>query len=375
MAHVKIPDVSSRLQFDVGQVATSVFNFNFSYFQASDVYVWAQLKDGTAPVELLNGTDYTLAGNAVDAGFEGGSVTLGTALTDAYVTIYRAVPYERLTDFPHGPFSIEALNSDLDRMVAMIQQVREEVSRAFRLNILSTGLLDALNFPADQRANKLYGFDEFGELALIPAAGTWRGPWVQSTLYTRNDLVSDPVDGSIYYCKLGHISGTGVLLDESANWSLFLDITNIGKIRSVSGLTEVAANPPGERITMFANSQARFEADADGVSMVGSALRELGETQQSTETGSTFDIALGTRTVYRLKLTGPLTVTVGGYTGMLTSALVIVEKNGHVIQWPSNIKWPDGIKPEQERQGLEMYGFVRTSEGEVLGVLSGRNFQ
>jgi hypothetical protein len=139
MTHVVVPDEEPRKQHVVGVTPTTgPFAFDFVIFNiATDVAVY----NGAA--KLVYGTDYTVAGNAgTEGGFDGGSVTLTTPVSNATITIERVVPYDRLGDFPNaGPFNIVELNTQLDRLITLLQQVNFKL-RLAALQDATTQILD-----------------------------------------------------------------------------------------------------------------------------------------------------------------------------------------------------------------------------------------
>lgn len=159
MAEITIDDIAPRKVYAVGATAQDEFAVPFVFFSSTDlrVYVGGDLLD--------LGDDYTVVGAGVQAG---GTVTLADAVTNTTVAIVRRVPVDRLTDFPAaGPFKIPALNRELDRLVAMLQQAETDMLRSLRLpedEDLETGALPAL---AD-RAGRPLGFDADG----APVAST-----------------------------------------------------------------------------------------------------------------------------------------------------------------------------------------------------------
>lgn len=153
MAEITIDDIAPRRVYAVGSTPTTAFAVPFVFFSSTDlrVYVGGDLLD--------LGDDYTVVGAGVQAG---GTVTLADAVTDTTVAIVRRVPVDRLTDFPAaGPFKIPALNRELDRLVAMLQQAETDMLRSLRLpedEDLETGALPSLV----SRAGRALGFDADG---------------------------------------------------------------------------------------------------------------------------------------------------------------------------------------------------------------------
>ena len=153
MAHVTIPDTAPRVQYTVGGTSTTDFTIPFAYFADSDikVYVGSTLKTLS--------TDYTITGTAVDEGYSGGTVVLGTGVTNTTVTVLRDVPVKRITDFPtNGPFNITQLNTELDSLTAQLQQ--EETGHDLFLRIAEYDTYTDLTLPVKaDRAGTVLGFN------------------------------------------------------------------------------------------------------------------------------------------------------------------------------------------------------------------------
>ncbi len=124
MASITISDTSPRVQYTASGSQTA-FSVGFEFFNATDLKV-IKTSSGTDTTltyaaSPANATQYSVAGAGVTGG---GSITLGGGATagDIY-TIYRDLPIARSSDFPaSGSFSVETLNTELDKIVAMMQQ-------------------------------------------------------------------------------------------------------------------------------------------------------------------------------------------------------------------------------------------------------------
>jgi len=127
---IVINDTAPRAQYTATSGQTA-FTVSFEFFANSDLKVY---RNSTL---LTLTTNYTVTGAGVTGG---GTVTLVTGATAGdIVTIVRDVPVARTSDFPtSGPFNIEALNTDLDRLTAMVQQQETLDSRSLRLDQFDT---------------------------------------------------------------------------------------------------------------------------------------------------------------------------------------------------------------------------------------------
>lgn len=164
MPHVTIPDVATESVFVVTTSTTGPFTFAFSYFQTSDVRV------------AFNGTEITSANFTVsptltaDSGFEGGAITLLSAVANGTLRVWRDVPSARTTDFPTaGPFNVAALNTWIDKMFSVLQQLETALARTLRMSDTEGSTLGALPAKA-ARASKTLLFDANGNPGAGPTA-------------------------------------------------------------------------------------------------------------------------------------------------------------------------------------------------------------
>lgn len=121
---ILINDTAPRAQYTATSGQT-VFAVPFEFFENADLKVYV----GSA----LQASGYTVTGAGVTGG---GSITFASGRTAGdVVTVTRDVPVKRVTDFPtSGPFNVDALNTDLDRLTAMVQQQETLDTRSLRID-------------------------------------------------------------------------------------------------------------------------------------------------------------------------------------------------------------------------------------------------
>lgn len=140
----------------IGNNATTAFPFSFKVFQASDLLVVRANSSG-AETTLVLDTDYTVALN-VNA--PGGTVTLPAALATGYTLVVTtnldALQPVDLTN--QGAFYPSVINSALDRLTILIQQLFERMGRAIAFP-LSDGTVDPTLPSKDSRKGRLLAFD------------------------------------------------------------------------------------------------------------------------------------------------------------------------------------------------------------------------
>ena len=76
------------------------------------------------------------------------------------------------------------------------------------------------------RAGKIFGFDDNGELVVSQELGTFKGNWSASTTYAARDIVKDTSTNNIFLCNTGHTSSGSQPLTTntySAKWDLLVD--------------------------------------------------------------------------------------------------------------------------------------------------------
>ena len=149
---ITISDTEPRIQYTATAGQTS-FTVPFAFFANADLQVFngtSQLSFSSAP---SNATQYSVTGAGVSGG---GSITLGSpgATVNDVITIVREVAIERTTDFPtSGAFQIDSLNTELDKIIAMAQQLERDLKLSPRVNTTSSSSFN-LTFP-DMVAGKV----------------------------------------------------------------------------------------------------------------------------------------------------------------------------------------------------------------------------
>lgn len=128
-----------------GNGSTTVLPFSFKVFTSADVRV---VRTDLAGVEsdLTLTTDYTVTLNADQDSNPGGTVTLVTAAASGFLTTITSEvdDLQPLVLTNAGGFYPSVINTALDRLTIMVQQVAEKVGRAVKVNISSTTTPDDL---------------------------------------------------------------------------------------------------------------------------------------------------------------------------------------------------------------------------------------
>lgn len=210
---ILINDNSARVQYTATSSQT-VFTVPFEFFANADLKVYqnATLKTIT--------THYTVTGAGVTGG---GTVTFVTGATlNDVITIVRDVAVARVTDFPtSGPFVIEDLNTDLDRLTAMIQQQETKLARTIRLDDFDTPNTFAVLPVKASRVGKILAFDTNGDPVVGEDIGNWRGNWAASVVFTVRDLVKTSDDSNVYRVNTAHTSSGTLPLSTNVDYAKF----------------------------------------------------------------------------------------------------------------------------------------------------------
>jgi len=266
MATISIADNDARIQHSIGSggnVAGSsgtTFTIDFPFFDLNDinVIITDALGNDTTLTRGTGANTFAVTGTAVDDGFSDGNITLGSVYTSVTVTVFRDIPVTRTTDFAtSGPFNIAALNTELDRIVAIQQELETDISRA--LILPATDPLSGIVFPnSTTRANKFLAFDASGN-AIASSTGSWQGDWSASRTYAQGDIVKDTSTGSIFIASASHTSsGTQPLTTnaDAAKWDQMVDISTVTTAETNAGNSATAAASSATAAAASATSAA-----------------------------------------------------------------------------------------------------------------------
>jgi len=139
MATISIADNDARVQYTQAVTAnTTQLTIDFPFFSLDDINVIVTSSAGV-DTTLTRGTGtgtFAVTGTSVDDGFSGGHVTLGDTYSDSSTkyTIFRDITVERTTDFPtSGPFNVSSLNTELDKIFAIEQELETKLGRTMKL--------------------------------------------------------------------------------------------------------------------------------------------------------------------------------------------------------------------------------------------------
>ena len=250
--HIRIGDVAPRVQY-LGDGSRVAFTYPFPIFQASEMEVRL---DGVA---VAGGFTVSGAGNS-----GGGNVILGTPpAAGSTVTLRRRIRIERSTDFQdNGVLRARTLNDELDRIVATLQEQREDLSATLRQDPAEVG--GSFTLPLrNARANRMLGFDSTGNLVMVPRnSGLISAPFPGAVPHTVEDKLAEALsardfgatgdgateDGPALQAAMNAAAASGkMLLIGEGNFRTTQPLTLPG---AAAGLTMrgsiVYAGPPGQ---------------------------------------------------------------------------------------------------------------------------------
>jgi hypothetical protein len=229
------------------------YDYLFKAYRDEDLVV-THTDDKGVVTNMVLGVDYTVT---VASDNQGGTCHLTYAATDGSLEIRRDLPKEQQTDWVNNdPFNTELLETDLDRMMMVIQQLQVDV---------------------DEGKQK----------------STWRGEWENATLYMVGDNTTDPVTGNIYLCRVEHTSNTnGTIGDDIAlgYWELTLDTALLKE--SEQNAVDAAAAAGQSAIDAGLHAD-RADAAADRAEQAIDPNRAVVGSGAITVSGSTGDIIVG----------------------------------------------------------------------------------
>jgi hypothetical protein len=185
---INIADNAARISYSVADGVTQTsFAVPFEFFDNDDLNVYV---DGTLKAIT---TDYTVSGGDGSTGTI--TMTVVGASGGSTVVITRDITHERTTDFPvSGAFNIVALNTELDRLVAIAADLDDRASRALQLTDYDVSV--GLTLPVvDDRKGKTLAFNlTTGAVEAGPSTAD-----VQSVSNTAADiaLLADIEDGTL----------------------------------------------------------------------------------------------------------------------------------------------------------------------------------
>ena len=186
---IVVNDTTPRNRYTASGGQT-VFAYSFEIFEVGDIKVFNGSTLLSYAASPSSASQYSVSGAGSSGG---GNVTLGGgASAGDIITIVRDIPVKRTTDFPSsGPFVIESLNTDLDKMVAMMGEREDELTRTIQLKDEDSTATLTLPLTAS-RANKVLTFDGSGNVTTsIASTDVSTVAGLSSEITTLNGIASN----------------------------------------------------------------------------------------------------------------------------------------------------------------------------------------
>ena len=255
-----------------GNGTLDTFNYTFKIFADADIQVIIRDATATETVKTLT-THYTVTGagnaNGGTIVFTSGNIPTATET----VVIRRASPQTQAIDYiANDPFPAESHEEGLDRSMMAIQQLQEEIDRSIKLSRTNTMTSTEFAVGATERAGKIFGFDDNGELVVSQELGTFKGNWSAGTTYAARDIVKDTSTNNIFLANTGHTSSGSQPLTtntDSAKWDLLVDAasattsaTNAAASASAAATSETNAATSATTATTKASEAATSATNA-----------------------------------------------------------------------------------------------------------------
>lgn len=269
---------TSKVQYN-GDGSTTVFAYTFKVFDQDDLTVIIRSSLGTETTKTIT-TDYTVSGVG-EAG--GGNVTMLTApASGETITILREQPLAQGLDLvPNDPFPAQSLEDALDKLTFMVQTHSEELDRAIKASKTNTITSTEFTVSAADRANKIFGFDAAGELAVTQELGTYRGNWAASTAYAARDIIKDTSNDNIYICITSHTSSGSEPISSNADvakWALLVDAASSSASAAAAAASETAAEAAQTAAEAAQSAAESAQTDAETAQTAAEAAQAAAET-------------------------------------------------------------------------------------------------
>lgn len=266
---INISDNNPRISYSVSQgVTQSSFTVPFEFFDDDDLNVYV---DGT--LKTLT-SDYTVSGGDGTTGTVTISVT--GASGGSTVVITRDIELDRTTDFPSsGPFNINSLNTELDRLIAIAADLEDRAARAIQAQDFDSTVSYTLPL-VDDRKGKVLGFN-------ATTGAVEAGPEIADTQSLANvsadiALLADIEDGTLDTNAITNVNG--IRTDVTTVSGISGNVTTVAN--NDANVTTVATNDAN--ITTVASNIASVNTVATNIADVITVANDLNEAISEVET-------------------------------------------------------------------------------------------
>ncbi|MBJ64775.1 MAG: hypothetical protein CMB55_08295 [Euryarchaeota archaeon] len=277
---INIADNSPRISYTVGSGVTQTsFAVPFEFFDNADLNVF------------INGVLQTITTNYTVSGGDGSTGTISMSVTGgasgSTVVITRNITLERTTDFPvSGAFNIVALNTELDRLVAISADLQDQANRALQLTDFDAAV--SLVLPdVDTRKGKTLAFN--ASTGAVEAGPSISDVQAVSAASTDIALLADIQDGTIATNAITTLapiqSDLAILGPISTNITTVAGVaTNVTTVAGISGNVSTVAGdsthiqtlgPISGDITTVASVASNVTTVASNINSVNSVATNI----------------------------------------------------------------------------------------------------
>jgi len=206
-----------------GDGSATSFAYQFPIHSTAELTVIERAANGTETIKSL-GSHYSITDN----GAAGGNVVFGSApASGVTVVLLRNTNLTQEVDYiENDAFPAETHEAAIDKLTLQIQEAQEELDRSIKLSRSNTISSTEFTLGSTDRAGKMLGFDNSGELSVTQEIGSNRGNWAASTAYAVRDIVKDTSTNNIFMAKTAHTSSGSQPITtntDSAKWDLLVD--------------------------------------------------------------------------------------------------------------------------------------------------------
>mgnify|MGYP001227125149 FL=1 len=289
MATISIADNDARVQYTQAVTAGSTqLTIDFPFFSLDDINVIVTSAAGV-DTTLTRGSGtgtFAVNGTAVDDGFSGGNITLGdTYASGTKFTIFRDIAVSRTTDFPtSGPFNISSLNTELDRIIAIEQELETAITRT--LSLPDSDTTTTLTLPnVDNRKGKTLAFN--ASSGAVEAGPTIAGITTVNAMAADIAALADIEDGTTATDAISGLAAIKANVTTAAGISS--NITTVAGIQA--NVTSVAGN--ATNINAVASNSSNINSVASNASNINSAVSNASNINSAVSNASNINTVAG----------------------------------------------------------------------------------
>lgn len=275
-----VSSINTKNSYSANGSLTS-FTYTFPINSTAELQVIERAANGSETVKTLN-SDYSITDN----GSQGGQVIFNSAPANGVtIVLLRDTNLTQETDYiANDPFPAETHEAALDKLTLQQQELQEEVDRSIKLSRTNTMNSTEFIVGSAERAGKILGFDNSGELSVTTTIGSNRGNWNASTTYAVRDIVKDTSTNNIFMANTGHTSsGTQPLTTnaDSAKWDLLVDAASATSSAAAAATSETNAATSETNAASSAATALSHKNDAETAKTASETAQTAAETART----------------------------------------------------------------------------------------------